>query len=169
MRHIVKAAGISFVILSSSLFVTAAQAAQKVGFINTAQVFQSLPQREAVAQKLQAEFKDRKNELDSLKKQLETKTEKARKDGSLMSSKEKEDLKISIGQLNYSLKVKSQAFNQDYQKREYEERNKLVRVISQAAEKVAKKDGYDLIVDTQAVLWGNDASNVTEQVIKELK
>ncbi len=59
MKNMIKAAGVSLLLLSSSMFANAAEAAQKVAYINTAQVFQALPQREVVLQKLQEEFKDK--------------------------------------------------------------------------------------------------------------
>ena len=59
----IKAAGVSLIVLTSSFFANAAEAAQKIGYINTAQVFQALPQREAVMQKMQKDFKGKADEL----------------------------------------------------------------------------------------------------------
>ena len=39
----IKAAGIGLLVLSSSMFANAAEAAQKIAYVNTAQVFQALP------------------------------------------------------------------------------------------------------------------------------
>ncbi len=102
----IKAAGVSLLVLSSSMFANAAEAAQKVGYINTAQVFQALPQREVVLQKMKAEFKDREAELQSLQAEGKTKVEKLKRDGSLMSSEEIEKLRIEIGQLDSKYKSK---------------------------------------------------------------
>ncbi|HIF9001792.1 TPA: OmpH family outer membrane protein, partial [Vibrio cholerae] len=48
MKNMIKAASLGLIILSSSMMANAAEAAQKIGYINTAQVFQALPQREVV-------------------------------------------------------------------------------------------------------------------------
>ncbi len=58
-------------------FATAAEAAQKVGYVNTVQVFQALPSaREVVLQKMQEEFKDKAAELQSIQAEAKTKIEK---------------------------------------------------------------------------------------------
>ncbi|MEF1289618.1 molecular chaperone, partial [Vibrio sp. M260118] len=66
MNKTIKAAGLSLLVMTSSFFANAAEAAQKIGYVNTAQVFQQLPQREVVAQKLQEEFKDKSAELQAI-------------------------------------------------------------------------------------------------------
>ncbi len=58
--------------LSSSMMANAAEAAQKIGYINTAQVFQALPQREVVWQKMQEEFKDKAAELQAIQADAKT-------------------------------------------------------------------------------------------------
>lgn len=51
LNKMIKAAGLGLLVLSSSMFANAAEAAQKIAYVNTAQVFQALPQREVVLQK----------------------------------------------------------------------------------------------------------------------
>ena len=72
VKKFIKVAGLSLAVLTSSLVANAAQAAEKLGYVNTAKVFQTLPQREAIAKKLQSEFKDQKAQLDSLQKKIQT-------------------------------------------------------------------------------------------------
>ncbi len=169
MKKIVKAAGVSLVILSTSLFANAASAAQKVGYINTAQVFQALPQREAVLQKMQSDFKDRADELKSIQEQAKTKIDKLKRDGELMSEDQVEKLRIEIGQLDSKYKVKAQALEQASKRREAEEKAKLFEVIQTAVKKVAEREGYDMIIDTQSMQYGKPEFNISEKVIKEIK
>ncbi|MCA2018149.1 OmpH family outer membrane protein [Vibrio tritonius] len=169
MKSIFKAAGVSLVILSSSFFANAAQAAQKVGFINTAQVFQSLPQREVVLQKLQTEFKDKADELKSMQQQAQEKMQKLKRDSSLMSQDDIEKLRIEIGQLESKYKIKAQALDQASKRREAEEKQKLFKIIQDAVKKVAEKDGYDMIVDAGALQYAKPEYNISEEVIKSIK
>src|SRR5690606_8538425 len=118
LKHIIKAAGVSLIVLSSSFFAQAAEAAQKVGFINTAQVFQALPQREVVLKKMQDEFKDKAAELQSIKADAKTKIEKLKRDSELMSQDDVEKLRIEIGQLDSAYKIKAQALEQASARRE---------------------------------------------------
>ncbi len=76
MNKTIKAAGLGLLVMTSSFFANAAEAAQKIGYVNTAQVFQALPQREVVAQKLQDEFKDKSAELQAIQAKGKSKVEK---------------------------------------------------------------------------------------------
>lgn len=169
MKKLMQATGLGLVILTSSLFADAAQAAQKIGFVNTLQVFQALPQREAVAKKLQAEFKDKSAELQAIEANAAKKIEKLKRDGELMSPDEIEKLRIEVGQLQSEFKIKAQAFEKESQRREAEEHQKMLKTIQTAVDKVAKQEGYDLILDSQAVRFAKDEYNISEQVIKALK
>ena len=157
------------VVLSSSFFATAAEAAQKVGYVNTAQVFQALPQREVVLQKMQEEFKDKAAELQSIQAEAKTKIEKLKRDGELLGPDEVEKLRIEVGQLDSKYKIKAQALEKASQRREAQEKQKLFKVIQDAVTKVAEKEGYDMIVDIQALQYGKPEYNISEQVIKSLK
>ncbi|MBN3572508.1 OmpH family outer membrane protein [Vibrio neptunius] len=165
----IKAAGLSLVVMSSSFFANAAEAAQKIGYINTAQVFQALPQREVVLQKMQEEFKDKAGELKSIQAKANTKLEKFNRDKELMSSEDREQLRIEITQLNNELKLQGQAFEKAQQRREMEEKQKLFKLIQGAVKKVAEKEGYDMIVDIQTMQYGKPEYNISEQVINSLK
>lgn len=169
MKYIIKAAGVSLIVLSSSFFAQAAEAAQKVGFINTAQVFQALPQREVVLKKMQDEFKDKAAELQSIKADAKTKIEKLKRDSELMSQDDVEKLRIEIGQLDSAYKIKAQALEQASARRESEEKQKLFKVIQDAVKKVAEKEGYDMIVDISAMQYGKPEYDISEKVIKTIK
>lgn len=165
----IKVAGVSLAVLTSSFFAQAAEAAQKIGYVNTAQVFQELPQREVVLQKMQEEFKDKAAELQSIQAEAKTKIEKLQRDGELLGPEEVEKLRIEIGQLDSKYKIKGQALEKASARREAQEKQKLFMVIQQAVEKVAEKEGYDLVVDIQTLSYAKPEFNISEQVIKELK
>lgn len=169
MNKTIKAAGLSLVVMTSSFFANAAEAAQKIGYINTAQVFQALPQREAVLQKMQSEFKGKADELKSIQAQAKTKIEKLKRDGELLSAEEVEKLRIEIGQLDSKYKIKGQALEQASARREAQEKQKLFKIIQDAVKKVAEKEGYDMVIDIQTMQYGKPEFNISEKVIKELK
>lgn len=147
----------------------AAEAAQKIGYINTAQVFQALPQREVVLQKMQEEFKDKAAELQAIQADAKTKLEKLKRDGQLMGQDEVEKLRIEIGQLDSKYKIKAQALEQASARREAEEKQKLFKVIQDAVKKVAEKEGYDIVLDTSSMQYGKPEHNLSEKVIKAIK
>ncbi|MCM5508822.1 MULTISPECIES: OmpH family outer membrane protein [Vibrio] len=165
----IKAAGLSLVVMSSSFFANAAEAAQKIGYINTAQVFQALPQREVVLQKMQEEFKDKADELKSIQAEAKTKIEKLQRDGELLGQEEVEKLRVEVAQLDSKYKIKAQALEKASARREAQEKQKLFKVIQEAVKKVAEKEGYDIVVDIQTMQYGKPEYNISEQVINSLK
>lgn len=169
MNNSIKALVIGLVVATTSLSTMAAEAAQKIGYINTAKVFQSLPQREVAVQKIQSEFKDKAQELKQLEADLKTKVEKLQKDSSLMSTDEVNQLRIDISQLDSSYKIKGQAFKQATAKRESEENQKLFQIINDAVKKVAEKEKFDLILDSQALGYAKPEFDISDKVIKSIK
>lgn len=169
VKKFIKVAGLSLAVLTSPLAVNAAQAAEKIGYVNTAKVFQTLPQREAIAKKLQSEFKDQKAQLDSLQKKIQTKMDKVRRDGQLLSEDDMRKLQIEIGSLQAEYKVQGQSLERDAKQREAAEKQKLFVTIQDAIKEVSEKQGYDMIIDAQALQYAKPGSDITDAVIKELK
>lgn len=164
-----KITGISLVVLTASLTAQAAQAAQKIGYVNTAKVFQTVPQVQAVEQKLEKSSKDKRAELDKLKKQIDTKVEKLKRDAQLMSTNDVDNLRIDIQSMQAKLEVKGKSFQADINKMKQEEMQKINVKIQAAIDKVAKKDGYDIVLNGQALVYATPSADITDSVIKELK
>nr|WP_194687863.1 OmpH family outer membrane protein [Vibrio sp. S17_S38] len=164
-----KITGISLVVLTASLTAQAAQAAQKIGYVNTAKVFQTVPQAQAVEQKLEKSSKDKRAELDKLKKQIDTKVEKLKRDAQLMSTNDVDNLRIDIQSMQAKLEVKGKSFQADINKMKQEEMQKINVKIQAAIDKVAKKDGYDIVLNGQALVYATPSADITDSVIKELK
>ncbi len=169
MKTTLKAAALSLALLGTSFFANAAEAAQNVGYVNTAQIFQALPQRESVLQKLQAEFKDQNAELQSLEAKLKTKIEQGRRDGELLGEDGLRKLQIEIGQLQAEYKIKAQSLEQNGQKREAQERQKLLKLIQDTIAKVAEKEGFDVVIDATSLQYAKPELNLSKKVIEQLK
>ena len=92
-----------------------------------------------------------------------------KRDGELLGQDEVEKLRIEIGQLDSKYKIKAQALEKASARREAEEKQKLFMVIQEAVQKVAEKEGYDIVVDVQAMQYGKADYNLSEKVIKQLK
>ncbi|PSW12622.1 molecular chaperone [Photobacterium sanctipauli] len=169
MKQWIKAAGLGLVILSSSMYAQAAEAAQKVGYVATAQAMQQLAQRYGVAEKLRGEFKDRIDELRGIESRMKTKVDKMKRDGELMSSSERTKLQREMQSLESDYKLKAQALQEDQRRRGAEEEQKLVQKIRQAIQDVAKREGYDMVIDANAVLHANPQDDLSSKVISAVK
>ncbi len=169
MKKLVKVVALSLVVVSSVFFANAAEAAQKIGYVSTGYLISKLPQREAIMNKLQAELKDDRAELDKIRTAMESKLKKIERDGELLGKEGVQKLQIEIRSLQAEGQIKKDAFNQKAQSLDIKSRQQMIDLIQNAAAKVAKKEGVTMIVDSQVILFADDALNLTEKVLAELK
>lgn len=169
MKQWIKAASLSLVILSSSMYAQAAEAAQKVGYVATGQAMAQLAKRYNVAEKLRGEFKDRIDELRGLESRMKTKVDKMKRDGELMSSSDRTKLQREMASLESNYKLKAKALQEDQRRRGAEEEQKLVQKIRKAIQDVAKREGYDIVLDANAVLHASPKDDLSAKVISAVK
>jgi outer membrane protein len=168
LNKLVKAVGLSFVIVSSSFFANAAEAAQKVGYVSTAYIISKFPQIETINKKIEAEIKDDKAELERLGAQIETKKQEILRNEELLGPQGVQKLEIEINNLSGEGKIKQEAYKKKVQRLQVQARQEMMALIQKATTKVAEKEGFDMVVDSQALLYSDEQSNLTEKVLAEL-
>jgi outer membrane protein len=146
----------------------AALSATKIAYVEVGKVLQESPQVKAVKDKIRKEFAKRDDQLVAEQKKLKKLKEKLSRDGSIMSEAERKRLERDIIARTRKLKNAQSEFQEDLALRQNEELGKLRKVIAEVIVKVAKKGGYDLVLES-GVVWANDKVNITTQVLKELK
>lgn len=139
---------------SGMLLASSAMAAdQKIGVVNFQEVMSKIPQTAALMQSLEAEFKDEKATITQLEKDIKYYQEKLKRDGSLMSAKEKEELNVKVKSLFQEYQVKGKALQQKATQRQNEETNKIIALVRQAVDNIAVKKDYDFVLSQQAVVY----------------
>ncbi len=164
-----KAVGVSLVIATSSLMANSAMAAQKIGYVGTAYILQKMPQREAILAKLQKELKDDRAELEKISAEIKTKAEKIKRDEALLGENGVQKLKIEINSLQGEGKIKNEAYQKKAHELEYKARNEMLTLVQKSVEKIAKKEGYNMIIDAQSLQYSDPGLNITEKVLADLK
>lgn len=142
--------------------------ATKIAYVEVGKVLQESPQVKAVKEKIRKEFSKRDDQLVAEQKKLKKLKEKLQRDGSIMSEAEVKRLERDIIARTRKLKNAQSEFQEDLALRQNEELSKLRKAIAEVIVKVAKKGGYDLVLES-GVVWANDKVNITKQVLKELK
>ncbi|WP_406703594.1 molecular chaperone Skp [Sodalis sp.] len=165
MKKWLYAAGLGLALATS----TDAQAADKIAVVNVSSIFQQSPQRAVVAKQLENEFKGRATELQSMERDLQTKMQRLQRDGSTMKASERSSLEKSVMAQRETFSTKAQAFEQDNRRRQTEERNKILSRIQNAVKSVATKEGYDVVIDANAVAYASNAKDITADVLKQVK
>ncbi|MFB6434836.1 MAG: molecular chaperone Skp [Candidatus Malihini olakiniferum] len=165
MKKWVCAAGLGLALAAS----VSVQAADKIAVVNIASIFQQLPQRETVAKQLENEFKIRASALQKMEGDLQTKMQTLRRDGSTMKASDRSKVEKDLLAQREQFSKKAQAFEQDNHRREMEERNKILSRIQDAIKNFASKDGYDIVIDANAVAYVDNAKDITADVLKQVK
>jgi len=145
------------------------QAADKIAIVNVASIFQQMPAREAVAKQLENEFKSRATDLQSQERDLQTKMQRLQRDGSTMKASDRSKLEKDVMAQREAFSSKAQQFEQDNRRRQAEERNKILSRIQDAVKSVASKEGYDVVIDANAIAYANNDKDITADVLKQVK
>ncbi|UVK77112.1 MAG: periplasmic chaperone Skp [Sodalis sp. Fle] len=148
---------------------TSALAADKIAVVNVSNIFEQSPQTAIVAKQLENEFKDRATELQSIKRDLQTKMQRLQLAGPSMKDNERSALEKLVMTQREDFSNKAQAFEQDNHRRQTEERNKILSRIQDAVRNIASKEGYDVVIDANAVAYASNAKDITDDVVKQVK
>jgi len=153
---------------SSMLLAGAATAAEKIGVVNFQEVMAKIPQTAAVMQQLEAEFKDEKAVLVQLEKDIKYFQEKKKRDSSLMSEKELQELDQKVAAAYQEYQGKGKALQQQVAKRQNEETNKILALVKQAIDNIAAKDKYDFVIEQKAVVFAKPDASITDKVVEQV-
>ncbi|HHF4278924.1 TPA: OmpH family outer membrane protein [Haemophilus influenzae] len=187
MKNIAKVTALALGIALASGY---ASAEEKIAFINAGYIFQHHPDRQAVADKLDAEFKPVAEKLAASKKEVDDKIAAARKKveakvaalekdaPSLRQAdiqKRQEEINklgatedAGLQKLMQEQDKKVQEFQAQNEKRQAEERGKLLDSIQTATNNLAKAKGYTYVLDANSVVFAVEGKDITEEVLKSI-
>ena len=187
MKNIVKVTALALGIALASGY---AAAEEKIAFINAGYIFQNHPDRQAVADKLDAEFKPVAEKLAASKKAVDDKIVAARKKvEAKVAALEKDAPRLrqadiqkrqeeinklgaaedaELQKLMQEQDKKVQEFQAQNEKRQAEERGKLLDSIQTATNNLAKAKGYTYVLDANSVVFAVEGKDITEEVLKSI-
>ena len=187
MKNIAKVTALALGIALASGY---ASAEEKIAFINAGYIFQHQPDRQAVADKLDAEFKPVAEKLAASKKEVDDKIAAARKKvEAKVAALEKDAPRLrqadiqkrqeeinklgatedaGLQKLMQEQDKKDQEFQAQNEKRQAEERGKLLDSIQTATNNLAKAKGYTYVLDANSVVFAVEGKDITEEVLKSI-
>lgn len=147
--------------------VSVAQAADlKVAVVNVQQLLQQSPRVAELSKKLEDKFKGRQNKIGEEQKSLQEKLEKFKKESPTMAKKSKESEEKKLADDRADLVKKVVAYQQDLQKEQNKIMQDILKDLNDTVKSIAKKDSYGLVLDSQAVIYAGDSTDITKQVEK---
>ncbi|XOD70448.1 MAG: molecular chaperone Skp [Sodalis sp. (in: enterobacteria)] len=159
---------VTCLIVAQSLSIVA-KASDKIAVVNISSIFQQSPERTVVARQLENEFEGRATELQFMERDLQSKMQHLQREGSIMKASERSSLEKSVIEQRKIFSNKAQVFEQDNHRRQTEERNKILYRIQDTVKNFAKKEGYDIVIDSNAVAYAKNAKDITDNILNQVK
>lgn len=147
-------------------FATAAEA-QKVGFCDYRRLNAEAPQIREAMQAVQGEFQPKVKALQAQQKDFEGRVQKFQRDQATMADSERTKAERELRETEIGLARKQKEIEEDFQLRQNEVLRQVEALVLGEVEKVAKAQGYDLIVRDAA--FRADNIDVTQAVLNSLQ
>ena len=144
-----------------------AYAEVKIGFVEVQKILKNAPQTVEANKKLEKEFTKRTARLKKVVKSIKDKESAFRKNSMTMSEGERAKKQKEIQSLKIDAQRTEREVREDIDIRRREEIAKVQAQVNIAVEKVAKEQGYDLVL-YQGVAYAGKKVDITSIVIKAL-
>ncbi|CUA82979.1 periplasmic chaperone for outer membrane proteins Skp [Pseudidiomarina woesei] len=167
MNKMVKTS-IAAALLSTALFANAAEAQQKIGYVNMQQVLINLPQARNLEQQVQEEFKGRISEIEEIEGKMQALQDKAERDSKIMSQREMQDMGRELELLDATRQVKAKGLREDMQRRGNELRDQLMAEVMRNAQALASEQKYDVVLSSNSLVYANENFDLTDDVLKKM-
>lgn len=156
--------GLFFGAMSASVFADSA----KIGVVDLQKIMQTSNQMKDIQQKLEKEFKPRRDKLVVTETNLKNDMEKFKRDAAILSANQKKDLEKKIVAAQQQFERDGQQYQQELSTAHNEAMEGLYTKVRAAIAKIAKDEKYDIIVQKDAAPFSIAALDVTEKVVKAI-
>jgi len=137
-----------------------------VAVVNVQQLFQQSPRIADLNKKLQDQFKPRQDKLILAQKNLQDELDGFKKDSATMSQSQKDKMQKKIANDQSTLSRDANSFQQDLGKEQKRIMSGVLADLNNIISKIAKQNGYTLVLDSQAVVYAADSQDITKDVQK---
>lgn len=161
--------GCALALVMSLFTVSAIADGAKIGVVDLQKIMQTSPQMKAIQQKLEKEFKPRRDKLIALEQDLKKDMEKFKREATVMSQVQKKDLEKKIIAAQRTFEQQGQQYQQELSSAHNEAMEELYNKIRKSIAKVAEAEHYDLILQKDAAPYSVSKLDVTAGVMKGIE
>ncbi|MES2217967.1 MAG: OmpH family outer membrane protein [Pseudomonadota bacterium] len=158
-------------LLSSVLLFAGTQAfaadASKVAVVNVQQVLLQSSKVAEVNTKLQDQFKPTQEKLAARQKTLQDELDKFNRDSSSMKTADRDAQEKKLNDEKAVFLKDAGAFQKEVNAEQNKAMQSILKQLSGIISDMAKKNGYSLVLDSQAVVYSADATDITKDVAKD--
>jgi outer membrane protein len=151
-------------------FISASYAQNKVGYINSRELLEVMPEVKKADSSLQIYAKSFQDQLESMSKEYESKVKDFQANEKTMNEAVKEVKVKEVQQLQERMEALQQSAQEKTSKRREEMYKPILEKADKAIKDVAKENKYDYIFDASggAILFAKDSDNVLSLVKTKL-
>jgi outer membrane protein len=139
----------------------------KIAVVNVQQVLMQSSRVAEVNTKLQDQFKPRQDKLTAEQKNLQDELDKYSKNSPTMSQKDRDSTEKKIADDKANFLKEAGAFQKEVNAEQNKAMQSILGQLSAVIGELAKKSNYGLVLDSQAVVYSADASDITKDVAKD--
>ncbi len=157
--------------LSTSPLVLAQDFTPKFAVMNLELVMFEIPQSKEIQTNMEKLFGARQQELVAMQKEAET-LYMDLQTGKLVGDKANE-AKRKLALLQSDIQIKGQALQEESRKKAQEEQTRVLKLVDEQIQKIAKEKGIDIVLQRDAIGFlstkANESINITQDIIDGLK
>ena len=155
---------------AAALLAVGAASAQdaKIGFVDVGKLLEDSPQAVAARQKLRNEFAPRNEQLEAQHKEIAKLEEQLSTDADVMSEERIEELERSIQRRRRDFVRERDEVREDLGIRRNEELGKLQEQINEEVAKIARDEGFDLVLTQAVTLYASQRIDITDRVLESM-
>lgn len=153
-----------FIIVGSSAYATGA----KIGVVDLQKIMQTSTQMKVIQDKLEKEFKPRRDKLIAMEEGLKKDMEKFKRDSAVLNATQRKELERKIVSTQQQFEREGQQYQQELSTAHNEAMEDFYNKIRAAIAKVAQEESYDLVFQKDAAPFSVERLDVTAKVIKEI-
>jgi outer membrane protein len=140
----------------------------KIGVVDLQRIMQTAPQMKSIQEKLEKEFRPRRDKLVKMEEELKKDMERFKRDTAILSVDQKRDLEKKIVASQQTFEREGQQYQQELSTAHNEAMEDLYTRIRKAIEVVALAEKYDVILQKDAAPFSGSQFDVTDHVLKNI-
>lgn len=141
----------------------------KIGVVDLQKIMQTSSQMKAIQQKLEKEFKPRRDKLVMMEEGLKKDMETFKRDSAIMSASQKKSIEKKIVSTQQRFEREGQQYQQELSTAHNEAMEELYGKIRKAISKVAQKEKYDLVLQKDAAPFSVTNLDITKEVMENIE
>jgi outer membrane protein len=145
-----------------------AQDASRIGVVDLQKIMQTSTQIKTIQEKLEKDFKSKRDNLIAQDEALKKDMEKLKRDNAVMSKDQKKDFEKKIVTAQQKLEREGQQYQQEISTAHNEAMEAFYNKIRAAISKVAQSAKYDIVLQKDAAPYSADGLDITAKVLADL-